>query len=353
MKKFLLTLILYTANSALLNAQTFTFPCPTPDTSKFKVLATLNGVTYTTPDRVIISNELPYNGTAPWFVEDFNYTTTTQLRQNPINSRFYGSAQSIGVNVECNQTVRLNFNPSEATGGLCDRYFVGYDITFPNTTKELYIEFRGRFSDGFMPTRLTSDTTTTGCVQQEPNPNGPGQVLNWWNGVGFVMLMGRVDNGSGAFAASIGEGWPIRRGFEIGAACHFEWPITSTWTKEQDENYRYLCGWHILRAHYQYSYPLNDFDNKLVRLDGKWHVYRFYFKTDASSPNRGALGVWIDGEHMGTLPVQDVTSNNFIGLSLGRFMEHRPVKQQYVEFAKLKVWNTNPGWSLCEKFCYQ
>lgn len=337
-RKFLYLLLLI---PSVLSAQTFQ-ACPKPGYTTVTVL--FDTLSSTVP---IVIDELKYNGINPVITEKYDYASITQLHNNPVNSRFYGSSQVLSVDSTCG-VLRMNLDPVEhTTPSVCSRYYTGYDLDLPAPTHEIFVEMHVKFDSGFVAQRPHSDSTAPGCSETAVSDGF------WSNYSGFVMLMGRVDNGSGAFGVVSGTHWPYNQNrFEVGAACHFEWPITATWTKQDDEEWRLSCGHHILGAAYA-GRGYTDFNTKLIRYDGKWHRYRFWFKAGNTSPNLGGVGVWIDDEHMGTLPIQDVTTDNLIGLSIGRFMWQRPVKQQAVEYGYIRIWDRNPGWNLCEKFCYQ
>jgi len=337
MRRLFLVLLLLLVPTAL-SAQTYS-ACPAPASAQLN--ATYGGITVPVP---ITISEYAYGGVPATFTESFNYTTVTQLRADPKNSGFYGSSNSLSLATKC-KAVRLNFNPAEHVGGKCEKYYVGYDMALPVPNREIFIEMWVRFDPQFELNRPKSDT-----LELEP---GCSSTSGWWPRGGFVMAMGRVDNAAGAFGVTLGEGWPVVDRFNLGAACYYPASVTfgPTYTKQMDEDNRHTCGYGIIPSLHAWKSGDQSLHTTAIRLDGQWHRYRFWFRTGNARRNQGGIGVWVDDQHMATLPVQDAISNTLTGLALGRFMWHKPPRVQYVEYGRIRIWNTNPGWSMCEYAC--
>jgi len=304
----------------------------------------------------------------PWIDETFqSYANTAALKSSTLYEKFYGP---IAIEDTLCKTVTHIFDPTvymdSSSTVPCGKYFIGQNLKFPAAATQVWVELWVKFEIGFKPYRKIADTVLAGC-ERDKTP-----------GTGYVFVMGRVNPAAGAFGATMGTLWPLSNTFNAGAPCHWTWPLGTvvsgdfagrSWTKETDENYRHSCGYGILPSMYYYKVDTsptfvnqyyspgdptlsNMFTNKLQPFDGNWHRWRIWMKAAGGvHPNTGGVGLWIDNEHMGTLPIQDVAADEIYGLALGRFMWQRPQKLQRMWWGRVRVWNTDPGWNLCQTFC--
>jgi len=329
----------------VLTAQTYS-ACPTPGRSTLTVTA---GNISTTKEITIVDIAAP----APVVDERYGYTDINAFRTSPNTGTIYANPANLQVENECG-ALRYTFPPRPPN--TCQQHYSGYDLKFPQPIGQAFVEVWARFDTAFVVQIPKSDSTS--CITEPGEWFLDGRKL-YWHRSGFVFLMGRVNNNAGAFGVTMGTGYPGRYyQADIGSPCWSEWPDNE---KQVDEDDRHICGYPLLRMRY-YKYPETqpnklvaaheEFARRLMLFDGKWHRYRFWFKAaDGIYPNRAAISVWVDNDHLGTLLNRDTAADKLIGLSIGRFIWHQPTKQQYVEYGRVRVWASNPGWDICQAFC--
>ena len=424
MMKFIFALGLFI--TIPIHAQQFS-ACVTPRTSK--IIATAGIMRDTLLVRAISPATIP-----PLLEENYTYTSIQEFTSTTKNSKVYAQSPVIGFEPTCN-ALQYSLVPNPATN-ICNKYYMGYDVDFPQPVPEIYVEMWVKWDSAFATQRPVSDSANASCWQatpeftsqsepwflyrnlylreergwpavtfqgsdrsgrwppspafnpttlEEPNPGptlvsravakqppwaSPQANLTWyWNESGVVLMMGRVDNVSGAFGLTLGTGWPWSLRADNGHPCYFTYsdePVPSGVIKQTDEDGRHHCGYGILSNEYANrngvgpqtlrdagdSRYTNTFSTKLMRFDGKWHRYRFWFKAaNGVHPNGSSTALWIDDEHLGTITGRDTAADKLIGLSIGRFMWQQPIRSQFIQIGRLRAWTTNPGWNLCEAFC--
>ena len=336
-----------------LHAQKFS-ACITPRTSTVRAMAT--NIFDTTA--ISVSDPLGWSGPPPLIQENYTYPSFQAFTSAPRNSKVYGQSPVIGFEPNCN-ALRYTFIPN-LSSQMCDKYYMGYDLDFPQPLPEVYVEMWVRWDSAFTLQRPVVDSTA--CKTTSTS----GFTYNNMDGSGVVLLMGRVNNLSGAFGLTLGTGWPWALRVDNGHPCYF---ADGGPTKQIDEDDRHTCGYGLLSNEYSYrkdtaqnlpgKYHVagdtrytNKFSDNLMQFDRRWHRYRFWFKAaNGVYPNGAATSLWIDDTHLGTITGRDTAADKLIGLSIGRFMWQQPSRSEFMEVGRIRIWATNPGWDLCEAFC--
>lgn len=334
----------------VLAAQTYS-ACPTPGTRQFDVSA---GKLKITREITVLDNPTP----VPFIDERYGYADVTEFSSAQNTGTIYANPQTLQMESGCG-ALRYNFVPRYVN--VCEKYYSGYDLKFPQDVGEVFVEVWARFDPAFEPQRPRADSTL--CRGTDRGLSAA------WHQSGFVFMLGRVTPNAGAFGITLGTGYPYAmRG---GAGVPGYMYIADEIPKQLDEDDRHTVNYGTLNMTFvgnryrnniqvgngQYAVEgdtrnRDEFGNALMRFDGNWHRYRFWFKAaNGTYPNGASLGVWADDDHLGSLPVQDSLADKLIGLSIGRFLWHQPRKEQYVDFGRVRVWTTNPGWNVCEVYC--
>ncbi len=337
-----------------IHAQKFS-ACVTPRTST--IVATAGNIIDTT----LVSVSTPTT-IAPVLEENYTYSSVQAFTSTTRNSKVYAQSPIIGFEPTCN-ALQYSLTPN-AANPVCDKYYMGYDLDFPQQLPEAYVEMWVKWDSSFALHRPAADTTACKAAT-------PGQSYSVWSsmygGSGVVLLMGRVNNQSGAFGLTLGSGWPWAMRADAGHPCYF---ADTGATKQLDENERHSCGYGLLSNQYTFqkgggvwnipgSYHVqgdarytNVFSDKLMRFDKQWHRYRFWFKAaNGVHPNGASISLWVDDTHLGTLNNRDTAADRLIGLSIGRFMWQQPIRSEFIQIGRVRVWSVNPGWNVCEAFC--
>ena len=334
-----------------IHAQKFS-ACVTPRISR--IIATADSITDTTLVGVLSPTTI-----TPLLEENYTYASVQAFTSTVKNSKVYAQSPVIGFEPTCN-ALQYSLIPNTAT--LCDKYYMGYDVDFPQPVPEIYVEMWVKWDSAFTVQRPVTDSTA--CATRASNGFN---MYNNWEGSGVVLLMGRVNNLSGAFGLTLGTGWPWALQASNGHPCYF---ADGGPSKQIDEDDRHTCGYGLLSNEYTYrkgsdaqnlpssylntgdSRYTNMFSSKLMQFDGKWHRYRFWFKAaNGVYPNGASTSLWIDDTHLGTITGRDTAADKLIGLSIGRFMWQQPIRSEFIQIGRVRAWTVNPGWNLCEAFC--
>jgi len=319
--------------------------CPTPRTSVISV-SSVN-----IKDTIGLKVTDIFSPT-PFFEEPYGYTSIDAFRTSSRVGTVYANLETLQIENVCG-ALRSTFRPRPTN--VCQKYYSGYDLNFPQPVGQAFVEVWARFDTSFVVQLPRSDSTS--CRTQSGSSSLDGGKY-YYERSGFVFLMGRVNSNAGAFGVTVGTGYPfLYHQADVGTPCFFDWPDAA---KQTDEDNRHVCGYTILRLRYGYEvYGTGKemegrevFAKKLMQFDGKWHRYRFWFKAaNGTYPNGASVSIWVDEDHLGTLLTQDTAADKLIGLSIGRFIWHQPTKPQYVEYGRVRVWSSNPGWNTCQSFC--
>jgi hypothetical protein len=335
---------------AALTAQTYS-ACPTPGRSTLTVTA---GNISTTKEITVVDIAAP----APVVDERYGYESIEKFTASPNTGKVYADLNNLQLEPECG-ALRSIFVPR--TVNVCEKYYSGYDLKIPQSAGEIFVEMWVRFDPAFEPQRPLADSTT--CRGTDVG------FMSKWYQSGYVLALGRVDNNTGAFGVTLGTGYPTHIRAGSGIPSYFY--VSDELPKQVDEDERHISnygtlGWqymgHIFKNNIQVSgggYAMagdkrvrDEFGNALMRFDGKWHRYRFWFKAaNGKYPNGAGYGIWVDDDHLGSLPIQDTLADQMIGLSIGRFLWHQPQRQQHVDIGRVRIWTTNPGWDICQTYC--
>ena len=332
--------------------------CVTPRSSR--VIAT----SATLVDTTLVTVSSPPTIT-PVVEENYTYTSVQAFTSTTKNSTVYAQSPVIGFESTCN-ALQYTLIPNTTTP-LCSKYYMGYDLDFPQPLPEVYVEMWVKWDSSFTTQRPASDGPSCDIPCDYP-PRVGGGMCYQLDKSGVVLMLGRVNNLSGAFGVTIGTGWPYALRAGVGHPCFFNNSGTSI--KQLDEDEGHTCNYGLLDNEYTYRIDkglqngigsfhvqgdtryTNMFSSKLMQFDGKWHRYRYFFKAaNGTYPNGSAISLWVDDSHLGTITDRDTVADKLIGLSIGRFMWQQPVRNEFIQIGRVRVWSANPGWDLCEAFC--
>ncbi|MFN0178718.1 MAG: beta strand repeat-containing protein [Gemmatimonadales bacterium] len=261
----------------------------------YRVVATQVGGTKA--DTALVSVSQGATG-APWIAEDFSsYTSSADLLSYP-SSIWSGASEDVNP-----QWIKLD--PSGAPVGgqsmrydipakslsdpnLCHDRTIGRNVKFPNNAQEIWVEVYVKFSANF----------------QTMVPNG----VCGSTGTGYKFIFGRYTTGS-RFDLIVGPG--------SGMGYTFGYPGNEQW---------------VSQVRSRLTTP--DF------FDGLWHVWRLHFK---SGPT-GRAAFSFDGRLIQDTGPVSMPGGSIYGLALARNLNQGPLQNQEVNWGRLRVWNTDPGW---------
>lgn len=229
---------------------------------------------------------------AVWLEENFStYSSTANMLADPRGIYTEGedsnAAQIVLDTAEgydgLTQCMRYDW-PDRS--GVCSDYTIGRNLTLPSAVAEVWIEAVIKFS-------AVWSTVNAGC----------GGISN----PDYKFMFGRINGMSSRFETVLGNG-----------------------------------GNAIING-----YPSNEEADTVAAVlsdlvDEQWHVFRWHWKVGTGD---GVDKMWIDGVLQSDLTaISTGTTTSIYGLGLGRNMNQGPDQTQTLQWGRIRLYNTNPGW---------
>ncbi|MEZ4586460.1 MAG: hypothetical protein R2909_08690 [Gemmatimonadales bacterium] len=237
---------------------------------------------------------------APWFEEDFSYSSTSALLAYP-NANWSGVNEDVNKNrisLDASgppvggKSMKYSFPDRTGDPNLCHDYTIGRNLKFPSTEREVWFEVWFKFQPGF-------ETHVPAC-----------------NGVSinaYKFVFGRVQ--SGRFGATVGV-----------------YPNSHSYTIEAPSG-----------QVFQGKGP-SSIDYASI-TDGQWHLIQWHIRTSSSNGvANGYMETRIDGVVLQAASNIVVNEPGIYGIALGRNMNQGPIQAQALWWGRARAWRSSPGW---------